>query len=331
MRPCHVSDALDRLIKSGRALFVWGPPAIGKSSLVHQLGARMGLPVLDFRLLYRQPVDLLGLPSIENGRTHFNPPADFPMDGEGIFFLDELGQSERSTIQVASQIALERRCGDARLGDGWRVIAASNRQEDRAGVGRLPSNLLSRFIHLDVDVSVEDWMGWAVENRMKVPVRGYLNMRPKRLHFFDPTVNARSFPAPRSWHAVSDVLDLTPPELRLEVFSGIVGPGDAAEFLAYLSVHDSLPDLDQLLVDPARARVPSESSVLYALATALPEKLRPQTGTMPPLEAFSTYALRLPKEYTALALRDGGSINRGLLSVPQVAKWCKDNHYMLAS
>ncbi len=330
MRPSHVFEALVALLRSRRSTFLWGPPGVCKSSLVHQLGAQVELPVLDYRLLYRQPVDLLGVPGIQEGRTVFHPPADFPMEGEGIFFLDELAQSEKSTVQVAAQIALERRCGDNKLGDGWVVIAASNRQEDRAGAHRLPSNLLSRFIHLDVDVSVEDWQEWALQHEIQVPVRSWINFKPGRLHCFDASLNQRAFPSPRSWHALSDVLPLTPPALRLDVFAGIVGPGDAAEFLAFLEVHQSLPDREQLLADPDRAAIPQESSIVYALCGALAEMLRPAKGKTAPVDAYVRYVTRFPKEYCALALRDGCALNRGLLSHKLVEQWCRANHYLLA-
>jgi hypothetical protein len=92
--------------------------------------------------LLRDPVDARGVPDVRDGLTHWNPPAELPRSGKGIFFLDEVGQAPSAMQQVCGQIALERRCGDYVLPEGWYVVAASNRLEDRAGTLRAPTNVL---------------------------------------------------------------------------------------------------------------------------------------------------------------------------------------------
>ncbi|MCY0882176.1 MAG: AAA family ATPase, partial [Firmicutes bacterium] len=63
-------------------IMIWGPPGIGKSSIIKEAAEDNGIPednVLDIRLTSLEPVDLRGVPSVVYGRTRFNPPDIFPI------------------------------------------------------------------------------------------------------------------------------------------------------------------------------------------------------------------------------------------------------------
>jgi hypothetical protein len=215
-------------------------------------------------------------------------------------------------------LTLDRRIGEYELPDGWSVVAASNRSEDRAGTHRLISPLLNRFVHLDLEVSNEDWQTWAVTNKVAPEVRAFLQYRPGLLSQFDPAANPRAFPTPRSWQFVSDVLSRTDDHLLHPVIAGCVGDGPAAEFVGFLKLYRELPDLDQVLARPDTAPVPREPAVLYALTGALVERCRQAKA---PLPSFVTYALRLPDEFALLALRDALAVQPKLASLPAVQQW----------
>src|SRR4029079_8083765 len=117
--------------------------------------------------------------------------------GEGVLFLDELAQAPPLVQAACLQLTLDRRVGEHELPAGWSVIAASNRAEDRAGTHRLISPLLNRFVHLDLEVSNEDWQAWAVASGIAPEVRAFLRYRPALLFRFDPAVQERAFPTPR--------------------------------------------------------------------------------------------------------------------------------------
>ena len=48
--PNNAKKAIIRAFKKKRPLFVWGPPGIGKSDIVHQIGDSMEALVIDIRL-----------------------------------------------------------------------------------------------------------------------------------------------------------------------------------------------------------------------------------------------------------------------------------------
>jgi hypothetical protein len=216
---------------------------------------------------------------------------------------------------------LDRRLGEYLLPEDWSVIAASNRQEDRAGAHRLISPLLNRFVHLDLEVSHDDWQDWAVQAGIAPEVRSFLRYRPALLFAFDPSTNQRSFPTPRSWEFVSQVLTPTPADLLHAVVSGCVGEGPAAEFVGFCKMYRELPDLDQVLASPTLTPVPKEPAVLYALCGALVERCR--NGNAKLQGPFVQYAERLPEEFGVLAMRAALAVVPNLLSLPPAQAWLK--------
>jgi MoxR-like ATPase len=59
MSPTQLEATLSKILsaKLQRAVMIWGPPGIGKSSIVTQLAARHGLELLDLRLIQLTPKD----------------------------------------------------------------------------------------------------------------------------------------------------------------------------------------------------------------------------------------------------------------------------------
>ena len=92
MKPSRLHGVLRSLLKQRWPAFIWGPPGIGKSSIVHSIGREHGVPVVDLRASLLDPTDLRGIPAIESGRAVWCPPAFLPSanDEPGILFLDEI-------------------------------------------------------------------------------------------------------------------------------------------------------------------------------------------------------------------------------------------------
>jgi hypothetical protein len=318
VRPTDVTKALAALIPTRRPIYLWGPPGVGKSSVVRQAAEQVGRDLVDVRATLLDPVDLRGLPRVAKDTAVWCPPAFLPHTGKGVLFLDELAQAAPLVQAACLQLTLDRKIGEYELPEGWSVIAASNRAEDRAGTHRLITPLLNRFVHLDLDVSHEDWQAWAVTAGVSPEVRAFLRYRPALLFRFDSAVQERAFPTPRAWQFVSDIMARTPPELLHTVVGGCVGDGPAAEFVGFLKLYRELPDLDVVLARPDIAPVPKEPAVLFALVGALVERCRADHA---PLANVIKYALRLPEEFGVLALRDALAVNPKLVGLPAVQQW----------
>ena len=55
------------LLAARQPVFIWGPPGVGKSSIIAQLAGSLNLPLRDMRALLHDPVDLRGLPYVAEG------------------------------------------------------------------------------------------------------------------------------------------------------------------------------------------------------------------------------------------------------------------------
>ena len=67
MRPAQLTALLEREFLSTAEghhtpVMLWGPPGVGKSQIVAQIGRRHQVPVIDIRLSQMEPSDLRGLP-----------------------------------------------------------------------------------------------------------------------------------------------------------------------------------------------------------------------------------------------------------------------------
>ena len=120
MNPADLALFLNGLIQNHLKLstMIWGPPGIGKSSIVAQTAQAHGLGFVDVRLSQLAPTDLRGLPVPENGVSRWYPPEFLPRDGAGILFLDELNMAPPAMQGVAQQLILDRRVGSYAVPEG---------------------------------------------------------------------------------------------------------------------------------------------------------------------------------------------------------------------
>ena len=130
-------------------VMLWGPPGIGKSDIVKSVAQECGIEQRDIRLAQLDPVDLRGVPTVENGQTKWAVPSFFPTEPEsaGIIFLDELSAADPSIQVAAYQLLLDRRIGEYKVPPKWIIVAAGNRAEDNAVSLPISSALANRMMH----------------------------------------------------------------------------------------------------------------------------------------------------------------------------------------
>ena len=241
---------------------IWGPPGIGKSSIVAQTAQIHGIGFTDVRLSQLAPTDLRGLPVPENGISRWYPPEFLPRDGAGILFLDELNMAPPAMQGVAQQLILDRRVGSYTVPEGWFVWAAGNRKEDRAAVFDMPAPLANRFLHLEVSADFESFKAYALETGVHEQIIAFLSFRTTLLHKLNP--HQVAWPSPRSW-VMASVLH----SIELDV-APVVGVDAAAEFRAYTDLYAALPDLTPILRgEGAGMPFPTDPAARYATTIGL--------------------------------------------------------------
>lgn len=337
MKASEIFAAVNLLVDARQPTFVWGQPGIGKSDLMAQVAEARKIPLQDVRALLLDPVDLRGLPYLQataedpasaNGHGYkqakWASPDFLPLDGEGILFLDELNAAAPMVQASCYQLVLDRKLGDYRLPAGWAIIAAGNRQTDRAVTHQMPTPLKSRFTHLDFEVDLNDWCLWAIRNSIRPEVIAFLRFKPNLLSAFDRDKNA--FPAPRTWAFVSRILNQQPQAaLENALIAGTVGDGAATEFVAFLKTFRELPNIDAILMSPDTEAVPTEASAQHAVAGALA-----YAATSINFDRVYTYLQRMPPEFTVFAVRDAMLRAPDVKHTPAFTRFAVEHHQVLS-
>lgn len=273
--PMVAKQCVREMLNAGPAAvppFLWGPPGVGKSAIVREVAEEEGVGFIDLRLVQLDQVDLRGLPYLLDDKVneglremHFAAPGGLPREGRGILFLDEFPQATSLVQNAASELVLDRRCGEYRLPDGWIVVAAGNRRQDRAATQELPSHLKNRFTHLEIDAKFSDWEVWAqTPNATKCgPIEprllAFLQGNQSRLNNFNPDMVAS--PTSRTWEFVSRIMHTVKDKrARNALIGGCVGKGMQAEVTAFLSDSEDMPSMEQIIADPHSAPMPETIS-----------------------------------------------------------------------
>jgi len=273
--PNEAKAAIRKCIKKQRPVFMWGPPGIGKSDIVKQIGNEQEREVIDVRLSLWEPTDIKGIPYYNSNSNTMTwaPPAELPTDPEStaILFLDELNSAAPATQAAAFQLVLNRRVGTYQLPKGVSIVAAGNREGDKGVTYRMPAPLANRFLHVELRCDFDDWHQWAVTNRVHEQVVGYLGFAKQDLYDFDPKSSSKAFATPRSWMFVSELLeeDDVPDNTLTDLIAGAVGEGLAVKFMAHRKVAKQMPKPEDILNGKVKKSEIKEISAMYSLTISL--------------------------------------------------------------
>lgn len=336
MRPSQLATVLDTEFISAQhqqhtPVMLWGPPGVGKSQLVHQIGARHQVKVVDIRLSQMEPSDLRGIPFKSGEHVEWAIPAMLPdaarHGAAGILFLDEITSAVPSVSAAAYQLILDRRLGEYTVPDGWAIFSAGNRQGDRGVTYTMPAPLANRFSHYDVEINLDDWVSWAYQNQIDERIIGFLRYRPELLFDFDPAQNPMAFPSPRSWEFAHRALDKFSelPQLMSGALQACVGHAAGIELKAFIDSLDKMPDLNAILAGEG-ATPPKEIDLQYALASALVGRAiaaQESDASARVIGCILDYARRFRhKEMGVMLVSDMlRAIGDEMFSVPEFASW----------
>jgi hypothetical protein len=282
--PTNAKKSLRKAFKNKRPIFLWGPPGIGKSDIIKQLGIELDAHVIDVRLSLWEPTDIKGIPYFDSNTSKmvWAPPSELP-DAEMakqhktiILFMDEMNSAAPSVQAAAYQLVLNRRVGTYQLPDNVVMVAAGNRETDKGVTYRMPAPLANRFVHLEMTCDWEDWQDWAVENKVHKDVVGFLTFSKKDLYDFDPKSASRAFATPRSWSFVSELLvDNDCDESTLtDLTSGAIGEGLAIKFMAHRKHSSKMPNPTDILLGSVKKMDSKEISAQYSLVVSLCYELK---------------------------------------------------------
>lgn len=314
-------------IEHGYPVLITGQPGIGKTDIVGQATEEakkfkfkrtdflkksgiykqdeIKFKMLTFHPAVSEPTDYKGQPWVLDGKADFLPYGDLrsliEADSPTVAFFDDIGQAPPCVQAALMQLFLARKVNGHSVSDFVVFIGATNRKKDRAGVSGILEPVKSRFKSIiELVPNAEDWIDWALTNKVHPDVVGYVHFKPDAVADYQPTAEMTNSCCPRTLVAASDWLWAGVEDY--EMISGAIGAGRAAELMSFIKVKNSLPDLEEIIKNPMEAYVPDERkepSALYAVVSALVHKADEDT-----VGNIMKYAERLPKNYNILLGRD---------------------------
>jgi len=130
LTPNSAKASINHAIRKKRPIFLWGPPGIGKSDIVHQIGEQMNAKVIDVRLSLWEPTDIKGIPYFDSniGKMVWAPPLELPDEDLAaqhdniVLFLDEMNSAAPAVQAAAYQLILNRKVGTYTLPDNVYIV-----------------------------------------------------------------------------------------------------------------------------------------------------------------------------------------------------------------
>ena len=344
MYPNQLLTALKVAEKSGVSTLISGPPGIGKSQITYQFAKQTGRAMTEIRPAQWDQTDVKGIPDFINNElgercTAWTRPEYLPTAPHSILLIEELDKAAPAVQAALLELVLDKRIGKYRLAEDCFILACCNRMEDRSGSFAQSKALGSRFQHLKLEPSNDDWEKWALAHGIRIDELAYLRWKPEHLHQFDPTQKSPAFPCPRQWELLNltlNAMDEIGPEtdaIRQEEIAGHIGPEIGAEFHAFALMFMELPDPRKIDKDPDGTGVPLKTNARYAVTTALA-----RTATAANVGARIKYIGRITdgqknplKEFQVIFARDLTALKSPALSTPEFTAWILANSDFLGA
>lgn len=225
-----ITDLIRVAWTAKKPLILEGKHGVGKSEIVKEGAEDLEIQFIKMDLSIMEPPDLLGMPSIVDGRTVYHPPKELPYENgdkskkssEGILCFEELNRCGPEMQAPCLELLTSRRLNEYKLPDGWSVIACINPSGEDYQVNDIDPALMSRFMHITVEASKKDWLKYAyrkvdedynVVNKEECKKKEFDELEtlihPIIIKIVedtpDPFDSDRGVP-PRTWKYVSDII-----------------------------------------------------------------------------------------------------------------------------
>ena len=236
-----------------------GPPGIGKTAVMEQLAAELGIGLISYSMTHHTRQSAIGLPFISRkvyGGTECDV-TEYTMSEiiasvydlmettgvrQGILFLDEINCVSETLSPLMMQFLQYKVFGGHRLPEGWIVVTAGNPSEYNDSAREFDIVTLDRLKKIDVEPDFEAWKEYASAAHMHPAVMSFLQSKRNHFYHVETTVSGKSIVTPRGWEDLSKML-------LLYEKNGIVADEDliiqylqngktAKEFAVYLDLYN---------------------------------------------------------------------------------------------
>jgi hypothetical protein len=394
----HIPKALMVCFMEQKALELVGPFGIGKSTSIrdftdtltkmnftvqtrlpdgtverhqHRKGEPVGLVECLVPTFAVEDIRGFPMPDYEKGEMFYSVPPFFPSSRTfpngipkfGIIFLDEYRLGPDEVVKATTQLLLEGRIGDHSLTQygHWVVFAASNREEDRVGIGKEAPIITQRKFVVEIEPHIDATVKWleANEERLGVPpvVRFFARENPA-IVFSKVPDDGKPFCSPRSLVEAGQVLQRymkiinyepknkydipSTDDFVLELMAGKIGEGAAAQLQQYARMVGQVPAYGDIIERPKSAVLPGidRPDAAFVTITLIEHQAGdysrdPKTGEFDvermdkEIDSLVTYLMRLPAEFQVTSLRRTFKKVPSIYSHPKIAEIAQKNPSLL--
>ncbi len=212
-------------VEEQRPVFLMGPPGIGKTAIMKQIAAELGVGLVSYSMTHHTRQSALGLPFIVNknygGREYSVSEYTMSeiiasvydlMEGtgvkEGILFLDEINCVSETLAPSMLQFLQYKIFGRHRVPEGWIVVTAGNPPEYNNSVRDFDIVTWDRLKRIDVEPDYAVWKEYAYKKGVHPAILTYLDIRKDNFYRIETTVDGKSFVTARGWSDLSQMICL---------------------------------------------------------------------------------------------------------------------------
>ena len=212
-------------IERQRPIFLMGPPGIGKTAIMEQVAAELGVGLVSYSMTHHTRQSALGLPFIEKkvyGGMEYSV-SEYTMSEiiasvydmmeqtgvtEGILFLDEINCVSETLAPAMLQFLQYKIFGRHRVPDGWIVVTAGNPPEYNNSVREFDIVTWDRLKRIDVEPDYDVWKEYAYKKGIHAAILTYLDIKKSDFYKIETTVDGKCFVTARGWSDLSDMMQL---------------------------------------------------------------------------------------------------------------------------
>ena len=212
-------------VEKQRPVFLMGPPGIGKTAIMEQIAAEMGVGILSYSMTHHTRQSALGLPFIvhKNYDGKEFDVSEYTMSEiissvydlmentgvkEGILFLDEINCVSETLAPIMLQFLQYKIFGRHRVPEGWIVVTAGNPPEYNNSVREFDIVTWDRLKRIDVEPDFDVWKEFAYKSGVHASVMTYLEIKKADFYKVESTVGGKTFVTARGWDDLSQMIIL---------------------------------------------------------------------------------------------------------------------------